>query len=134
MTKSALLGAAALALTVTATSAAEEDTGSANYRLRYCKDFMTLISNNPRLVSPFQSGICVGTVAGIAMTGRLIGVLTETETTSEARLACLAIPEAAPLVQQVRVVVAYIDARPARMHERFDLLALEALRTAWPCK
>jgi hypothetical protein len=34
----------------------------------------------------------------------------------------------------VRVVIAYIEARPSRMHENFDLLALEALRTTWPCK
>jgi Rap1a immunity proteins len=36
--------------------------------------------------------------------------------------------------QEIMVVVAYIDARPARMHENFGVLALEALRTAWPCK
>ncbi len=36
--------------------------------------------------------------------------------------------------QEVRVVVAYIDARPARMHEPFIALALEALQKAWPCK
>lgn len=36
--------------------------------------------------------------------------------------------------QQVRVVVAYIDARPNRLHEDFRILALEALKDAWPCK
>jgi len=36
--------------------------------------------------------------------------------------------------QEVRVVVAYIDARPARMHEPFIALALESLQKAWPCK
>jgi Rap1a immunity proteins len=35
--------------------------------------------------------------------------------------------------QVVSVVVAYIDARPARMHKNFNTLALEALRNAWPC-
>jgi hypothetical protein len=33
-----------------------------------------------------------------------------------------------------RVVVQYIDARPARMHEDFRELALEAMKAAWPCK
>jgi hypothetical protein len=28
----------------------------------------------------------------------------------------------------------FINAQPARMHEPFSLLALEALTTAWPCK
>jgi hypothetical protein len=37
------------------------------------------------------------------------------------------------LNQQVKVVISYIEARPARMHEPFRDLALEALRAAWPC-
>jgi hypothetical protein len=36
--------------------------------------------------------------------------------------------------QTIRVVVNYIDARPARLNEPFKALALEALRAAWPCK
>src|SRR4051794_16854802 len=36
--------------------------------------------------------------------------------------------------QVVRVVVAYIERRPQRMHENFKELALEALRDAWPCR
>lgn len=36
--------------------------------------------------------------------------------------------------QDVRVVVKYIDGQPARLHEDFFALALEALRAAWPCK
>ena len=35
--------------------------------------------------------------------------------------------------QAVRVVVAYIDQRPARAHETFEFLAFEALERAWPC-
>jgi hypothetical protein len=31
-------------------------------------------------------------------------------------------------------VVKYIDDRPARMHENFKVLAIEALRAAWPCE
>jgi hypothetical protein len=36
--------------------------------------------------------------------------------------------------QGIRVVVQYIDAQPARLHEDFRLLAIEALRKAWPCQ
>jgi hypothetical protein len=36
--------------------------------------------------------------------------------------------------QFMRVVVQYIDQRPARLHENFHNLAHEALRAAWPCK
>jgi hypothetical protein len=31
-------------------------------------------------------------------------------------------------------IVQYIDAHPARMHEDFRNLAVEAMRVAWPCK
>jgi hypothetical protein len=34
----------------------------------------------------------------------------------------------------VRIVVDFIAARPERMDELFTTLALEALRSAWPCK
>jgi hypothetical protein len=36
--------------------------------------------------------------------------------------------------QVVRVVIAYIDARPARLNEDFMELATEAMVAAWPCK
>jgi len=42
-------------------------------------------------------------------------------------------PKRANNMQGVRIVVQYIDARPARLHENFNKLAAEALRQAWPC-
>ena len=36
--------------------------------------------------------------------------------------------------QLARVVVQYIDSQPARLHEPFRVLALEAMRKAWPCQ
>ena len=36
--------------------------------------------------------------------------------------------------QAMRVVIAYIERRPQRMHEDFRSLAAEALHEAWPCK
>jgi hypothetical protein len=44
------------------------------------------------------------------------------------------IPSGVTMDQATRVVVTYISARPARMHERFVDLAIEALKDAWPCK
>jgi Rap1a immunity proteins len=43
-------------------------------------------------------------------------------------------PAGVTIAQEVRVVVVYIDARPARMHEPFKMLVVEALRAAWPCR
>jgi hypothetical protein len=42
-------------------------------------------------------------------------------------------PKGATKMQGVRIVLQYIDARPARLHENFNKLAAEALRQAWPC-
>ena len=42
-------------------------------------------------------------------------------------------PSEATIGQRMRIVVAYIEAHPERMHERFALLAVEALRRVWPC-
>ena len=35
--------------------------------------------------------------------------------------------------QLVGVVVKYVDSRPARLHEDFTKLAIEALQATWPC-
>ena len=43
-------------------------------------------------------------------------------------------PDSVTNFQIVRVVVKYIDDRPARQHENFRELAREALRAAWPCR
>jgi hypothetical protein len=42
-------------------------------------------------------------------------------------------PDGATIEQAMRVVLAYIERRPQRMHESFKELALEALHEAWPC-
>jgi hypothetical protein len=131
MVRSVLFGAAALVLTITAASAAE-DISSANYMLPGCQAYA---DRKPPYDRPFEQGLCAGTVRGIGFMG------SSTMETVDGRVVrtaiqewCLDLPDAVTVRQMVRVVVAYIDARPARMHEDFRLLALEALRTAWPCR
>ena len=122
---------AALALTVTASTAAE-DTNSANYILPGCQNFSSL--KQPRTD---RQGFCAGTVAGISFVGKDLRRLRPSypsESDAVTSLYCLDIPEKATLLQLVRVVIAYIEARPPRMPERFNDVALEALRTAWPCR
>lgn len=46
----------------------------------------------------------------------------------------MCVPEDATLGQMIRVVVKYIEERPAEMHLLFVALAMLALRDAWPCK
>ena len=146
--KSGLLLSMALALTVTAAGAAE-DTGSANYILQGCRDFVNLRHG-------FNQGFCAGVVRGVANMGVLLSVgdLAEKkmrnlqpdalpplpvpgsfamELATLHHNLCLNIPSKVTNAQLVKVVLTYIEAQPARLHENFVMLALEALRTAWPC-
>jgi hypothetical protein len=118
-------GGVALALTVTA--AAAEGMNSANDVMMGCRSYLNTFS-----AEPMKEGHCLGFIEGIVSMGGSVG-------RSPAAAAavpglCLNPPAGSTVAQGVRVVVAYIDARPARMHEFFVTLALEALRTAWPCK
>ena len=72
-------------------------------------------SHNPRF-DPFGQGYCIGLPEGLDYEG----------------VQCR--PREVTLGQIVRVVVQYIDSRPARMHEDFRVLAVEAMKAAWPCQ
>jgi Rap1a immunity proteins len=43
-------------------------------------------------------------------------------------------PENTNNLKRVRLIVAYIEARPERMKDGFGLLANEAMAKAWPCQ
>ena len=58
----------------------------------------------------FKAGICTGTVRGIAFADPDI---------------CP--PEVVTQGQMVRVVASYIDVRPSRQHESFEMLTMEVL-------
>jgi hypothetical protein len=129
MTKSILFGATALALTVTAAEAAEKDILSANFLLPACRDFMDQKNDSS---GGFLRGFCAGAVAEILAFGGMLHSVSDVFVIP--RALCLDAPAGVTGDQALKIVVAYIDARPTRMHERFDRLAIEALRTAWPCK
>ena len=91
---------------------AEQDKKSANYLMPGCRDPLTDSQSNAYL-----QGFCGGLVVGIFfMSGNKCS------------------PRGVTNGQLYRVVVEYIDARPARMHEDFKELAIEAMRAAWPCR
>jgi hypothetical protein len=114
MTKSGLLLGVALALTVTAAEA--EDVTSANFVLPHCRGFINhSVPNDPAAL--IAQGYCLGFIEGLVYGGGKVCV-----------------PSGVTTGQAFKVVIAYIEARPARMHEHFEGLALEALRTAWPCR
>jgi hypothetical protein len=64
-------------------------------------------------------GYCRGVVQGLLSFGDLVGICS---------------PNQISIAQAVRLITLYIDQRPARIHEDFTDLALEALHHARPCR
>ena len=85
----------------------------AGFYLEGCKDFLAGRSN-------FLSGRCVGAAEILGELG------------SDNKLFCL--PDAVSNLEQVRVIVTYIEGLPKRMTDGFGLLANEAMLRNWPCK
>jgi hypothetical protein len=113
-----LLAMACLMLAAAATRAVSQPAyNSANAVMPGCRAFADTANNNQLY---FEQGIRAGLVSGILDTA--------------ARFHGICVPPQVIQGQAVRVVVQFIDAQPARMHERFSLLALEALTATWPCK
>ena len=108
--------AATLAALLIASPVWAEDADSANYVMPGCRNY---IGDQP---TNAMGAYCLGIVYGL--TYGLNNMSPESY---------FCIPQGVRGAQGVRVVVAYIDARPARMHEDFAKLAFEALINAWPC-
>jgi len=86
---------------------------TAEFYLPGCKDFIAGQSN-------FLGGRCVGAV-------EVLDALSH-----DTNAFCA--PETANNLERVRIIVAYIEARPERKKEDFMLLANEAMAKAWQCK
>jgi hypothetical protein len=100
-----------MGLFLTCGEAFAEDPLSANSNVVGCRDYVSGSKDNL-----FLQGYCAGAVQALV---------------EFAAGACA--PKGATKMQGVRIVLQYIDARPARLHENFNKLAAEALRQAWPC-
>ena len=70
-------------------------------------------------IDPVEMGRCIGMIEGVALLANY-GVFCP--------------PAGAIIKQRIQVIIAYIEARPQRMHEDFRVLAVEAMQKAWPCK
>ena len=95
------------------TGFAQGDGASANEKMPNCRVFAA----DTRAPGTLSDGFCGGLVVGLSLADPAT---------------CL--PTGVTNQQAVRVVVQYIDQRPARMHESFLKLTREALRLTWPCK
>jgi hypothetical protein len=108
--------AGALTVMLNGAAVAEPDRESANYWMPYCHRAAT---GDFYQGDAFLNGYCAGLVNGLGVMGRSLG-------------AC--VPDGVTPRQALRVVIQYIDQRPARTNENFKLLAFEAMRAAWPCR
>jgi hypothetical protein len=71
----------------------------------------------------FRQGMCAGAVGTLLFLG---------DDLPDDYRVCR--PRGAVLHDALRIVVSHIEARPARGHENFNGLAMEALSAAWPCR
>lgn len=92
---------------------------SANYMIEPCR---RLAINGPSstIDDAFTTGFCTGILYTLLKMGPLA-----------TPNAC--IPQAVSVGQLARVVVAYLEKSPARLHESLLDLAAEAMIRAWPC-
>jgi len=75
--------------------------------------------------------ICLAFIGGLR-DGELLGeVAALGGSRSPGRVIC--VPQQVDTDQLARVVVKYLEANPARLHERNSVLAFSALREAFPC-
>jgi hypothetical protein len=85
-----------------------------------CKAVLAISSGNAVAgIDPVEMGRCIGMIEGVALLANY-GVFCP--------------PAGAIIKQRIQVIIAYIEARPQRMHEDFRVLAVEAMQKAWPCK
>jgi len=110
-----LLAAALLAQNADAQT--QPDLLSANFHLPGCQDLIQQKGD------AYRRGLCAGILIGL---NYFINELPPD------RRSCP--PDGVKLSQAARVVLAYIERRPQRMHEDFRTLAVEAMHEAWPCK
>jgi hypothetical protein len=119
-------------LTPFAGAATEEDVHSAHAMLPYCRLSAKQTMANTR--NALMYGQCFGMVSGAVMMTEL---LRQAEAAGKAQLdpaLCVDIPGDTTIMQLVDTVVKYGDSHPDQDQERFEIVAFNALRDAWPCK
>jgi Rap1a immunity proteins len=122
-----IIYAAMLALATTTAGAAEVDYivgHSANNILPSCKIFIDGGNSTATVDTASAYFYCYGVIDSLVL---LSPVLRDSGT-------CFKLPDRVTIDQVAKIIVRYIEARPARADELFHYLALEALHDAWPCK
>src|SRR5262245_45832073 len=108
------IGLAALIALSASAATADENPYSANSMLPACKAVRAISSGNAAAgIDPVEMGRCIGMIEGVALL---------------ANYGVFCAPAGAIIKQRIQVIIAYIEARPQRMHEDFRLLASRRCR------
>lgn len=107
----------ALTMAIPAPGRAQPDSNSANWVMPACQAYL---QDRLREDLAFEAGVCNGGISGI-----LVALV-------NTRNICP--PSNISRRQLNSVVIRYIESRPERWHENFNLLVIEALRATWPCR
>jgi Rap1a immunity proteins len=118
----------AIAVSAISLGCTSAQAASANDVLPACKLFLSVVDRHgtvsqSELSHLMDAGECLGAVYAL---------LTVSHTLPEPLKFCP--PVEFDAEQGVRVLVAYIDEQPGRGREDSTMLALEALRSKWPCR
>jgi hypothetical protein len=127
----AIICGALIVLTL-ATADAAEDEQSADFMLPYCRLTPTEMTADIKKASNYSR--CVGIVEGISQMFNLLREAQAAGTVQLDPLLCTSIPSGITNEQLVTVVVKYGETFPELTHRPFTVLAMSALRVAWPCK
>ena len=119
------MAVAGLAMSLGSTS---PQAASANKVLPACKLYLSVVDRHGTVS---QSELSYLVDAGECL-GAVYAMLTVSHTLAEPLKFCPPIEFEAE--QGVRAVVAYIEKRSGRAGEDFTMLALEGLRSKWPCR
>ena len=110
------LAIALLATCLASPAAAQDYNESADFMLEHCRSVLAGRGSQ-------WGSYCAGHVAGILLLGQFLVPTSR-----------FCPPTGWTPQQGMRVVVAFLDANPHRLHQPFSGLAVEAMRAAWPCR
>ena len=123
---------ALLVLMITTANGAEEDTKTADFLLPYCKLTTEQAGSSAR--NALNVGQCMGIVEGISQMFQLLNEAQAVGRVQLDPLLCTSIPVGITTQQLVDVVVKYGATFPELTHRPFTVLAMSAMRVAWPCE
>jgi hypothetical protein len=116
----ALATASMFVFGASASASAQVDINSGNFLLPVCQRYL-LNSADVTTQEAGLQGYCAGVLTGLWAASALFARDT------------ICIPPTVTNGQMARVVVAWLEAHPQDLHEKFHRLALVAMAKAWPC-